>query len=313
MPKKANLPLSSHLEQFQNKFGVVNVGGLSTALVLTRKAKIFGLPLKANTLLTKGGGQVAGLSGNAINKILKEHGEERRVGTEGGRTSRGTPTLARQYSTFLNEITVGRASLLDDIERWWVERIVEYFNTEPFNLRYDESRNLSSMLEDLLEQALKRQQQSPGRTYVGAVLQHLVGAKLELALPESKIEHHGYSVADKMERSGDFDIADVSIHCTTAPQEALLLKCLANIQSGKRPLILTRGKMIGSAEELARSVGIADRVEILDVLQFVTMNLYELSLSKAVQRQVTIENLANKYNEIVTKCEADRSLQIRLG
>jgi hypothetical protein len=71
--------------------------------------------------------------------------------------------------------------------------------------------------------------------------------------------------------------------------------------------------MIGSAEELARSVGIADRVEILDVLQFVTMNLYELSLSKAVQRQVTIENLANKYNEIVTKCEADRSLQIRLG
>jgi hypothetical protein len=214
---------------------------------------------------------------------------------------------------FLDEVAAESPSLLEEIEKWWVERTVEYFNTEPFNLRFDESKNLSSMLEDLLEQALKRQQQSPGRTYVGAVLQHLVGAKLELALPDNKIEHHGYSVADKTERSGDFDVADVSIHCTTTPQESLLLKCLANIRSGKRPLILTRGKMIGSAEELARSVGIADRVEILDVLQFVTMNLYELSLSKAVQRQVTIENLANKYNEIVTKCEADRSLQIRLG
>lgn len=313
MPKKADIPLSARLEQFQSKFNVANVGSLGTALVLTRKAKSLGLPLKAETLLTKGGGQVSGLSGNAINKILKEHGEDRRVGTESGRTSRGTPTLARQYSNFLNEVATESPSLLNDIERWWVERIVEYFNTEPFNLRYDESKNLISMLEDLLEQALKRQQQQPGRTHVGAVLQHLVGAKLELALPNSKIEHHGYSVADKTERSGDFDVGDVSIHCTTTPQESLLLKCLANIRSGKRPLILTRGTMIGSAVELAKLLGIADRVEILDVLQFVTMNLYELSLSKAVQRQVTIENLANKYNEIVVKCEADQSLQIKLG
>lgn len=62
------------------------------------------------------------------------------------------------------------------------------------------------MLEDLVEQAVKRQQQSPGSTYVGAILQHIVGAKLELALPDTKIEHHGYSVADKATRSGDFDL-----------------------------------------------------------------------------------------------------------
>jgi hypothetical protein len=154
---------------------------------------------------------------------------------------------------------------------------------------------------------------SPQLRLNGVAVQHLVGAKLEVALPDSKIEHHGYSVADKTERSGDFDVGDLSIHCTTTPQESLLQKCLSNIQSGKRPLILTRGKMIGSAEELARSIGIADRVEILDVLQFVTMNLYELSLLKAVQRQVTIESLANKYNEIIAKCEADQSLQIKLG
>ncbi len=308
MSKKLDTPLNSHLEHFKEKFGVVNVGGLGTALVLTRKARSLGLPLKKATLLTDGGGQVSGLSGNAINKILKEHGEDRRVGTEGGRTSRGTPTLAKQYAAFLNKV-----SLLQDIEEWWVARIVEYFNTEPFNLRHDPSKNLISMLEDLVEQALKRQQQSPGRTYVGAVLQHLVGAKLELALPDTKIEHHGYSVADKATRSGDYDLGDVSIHCTTAPQESLLRKCQTNIESGKRPIILTSGKMIGSAEELARQIGIADRVEILDILQFVTMNLYELSLSKSVQRQVTIASLVSKYNKIVENCEADQSLQIKLG
>jgi hypothetical protein len=313
MSSKLDLPFTTRLEQFQKKFGVVNVGGLGTALLLTRKAKTLGLPLKPKLLLTKGGGQVSGLSGRAINKILKEHGEDRRVGTEAGRTSRGTPTLAKQYATFLNEVAGRDALLLQKIEQWWVERIVEYFNTEPFNLKYDASKNLISMLEDLVEQAIKRQQQSPGTTYVGAVLQHLVGAKLELALPETKIEHHGYSVADKATRSGDYDLGDVSIHCTTAPQESLLVKCQANIQSGKRPIILTSGKMIGSAEELARQIGIADRVEILDILQFVTMNLYELSLSKSVQRQVTISNLVGKYNKIIENCEADQSLRIKLG
>lgn len=313
MSRKLASPLSSRLVQFQSKFGVVNVGGMGTALVLTRKARNFGLPLKETALLTEGGGQVSGLSGNAINKILKEYGEARRVGTEAGRTSRGTPALAKQYAAFLNEVAAGDASLLQGIEEWWVERIIEYFNTEPFSLKYDSSKNLISMLEDLVEQAVRRQQQSPGRTYVGGILQHLVGAKLELALPDNKIEHHGYSVADKTTRSGDYDLGDVSIHCTTAPQESLLLKCQANIQSGKRPIILTSGKMIGSAEEFARQIGIADRVEILDILQFITMNLYELSLSKSVQRQVTIASLVDKYNKIVENCEADQSLQIKLG
>lgn len=313
MSDKLDPKLVSRLQQFQGKFGVVNVGGLGTVLVLTRKAKALGLPLNPDKLLTVGGGQVAGLSGNAINKILKEHGEERRVGTEGGRTSRGTPAIAKQYALFLNEIASKKTTLLDHIEEWWVARIVENFNTEPFSLKYDSSKTLISMLEDLFEQALKRQQQSPGRTYVGAVLQHLVGAKLELALPNANIKHYGYSVADKEARSGDFDVADVSIHCTTVPQEQLLQKCRANLESGKRPIILTRGKMIGTAEELARSVGIAERVEILDVLQFVTMNLYELSLSKSVQRQVTINGLVRKYNEIVKNCEADQSLRITLG
>lgn len=313
MSRKLASSLSSRLENFQTKFGVVNVGGLGTALILTRKAKSLGLPLNETMLLTDGGGQVSGLSGNAINKILKEYGEDRRVGTEAGRTSRGTPTLAKQYAAFLNEVAAGDTSLLQGIEEWWVQRIIEYFNTEPFNLKHDASKNLISMLEDLVEQAVKRQQQSPGRTYVGAILQHLVGAKLELALPDTKIEHHGHAVADKATRSGDFDLGDVVIHCTTAPQESLLLKCRANIQSGKRPIILTKGKMVGSAEELARSIGIAERVEILDILQFVTMNLYELSLSKSVQRQVTIASLVEKYNKIVENCEADPSLRIKLG
>jgi hypothetical protein len=44
-------------------------------------------------------------------------------------------------------------------------------------------------------------------TYVGAILQHLVGAKLDVVLGNGKITHHGFSVADQpSERKGDFYI-----------------------------------------------------------------------------------------------------------
>lgn len=309
-----NKMLEAKLTQFRNDKQIVNVGALGTALVLTRKAKKLGLPLDPNTLLTGGGGQVSGLSGRAINKILEEHGVSSAVGTESGRTSRGTPTLARAYAELLNELNKQSLAKLDEIEAWWVTRLIDYFNTEPFKLNYDQSKTLGAVLRNLLDQAIERQRKSPGKTYIGAVLQHLVGAKLELAMPKVQISHNGFSVADSVsDRSGDFVIDDTIIHCTTAPTEALLKKCKANLQSGRRPIILTLAKMTGAAEGMAETLGIDGRVEIMDALQFLAANLYEMSLFKASQRKITMERLAKKYNEIISEYESDASLRINLG
>ena len=309
-----NKNLESELAQFRNDKQIVNVGALGTALVITRKAKKLGLPLDANALLTNGGGQVSGLSGSAINKILKEYDVSSSVGTESGRTSRGTPNLARTYAAFLNTLDRQGLAKLDEIEAWWVARLMDYFNTEPFKLNYDQSKTLGSVLRNLLDQAIDRQRKSPGKTYIGAVLQHLVGAKLELAMPKARIIHNGFSVADTVSnRSGDFVIDDAIIHCTTAPTEALLKKCKANLQSGKRPIILTLAKTIGAAENLAETLGIEGRVEIMDALQFLAANLYEMSLFKAAQRKITIEKLATRYNEIISEHESDASLRINIG
>ena len=65
--------------------------------------------------------------------------------------------------------------------------------------------------------------------YAGAVLQHLVGAKLSLVLPDGVVQNHGFSVSDAVSaRSGDFTIEEVIIHVTTAPGEALMRKCEGN-------------------------------------------------------------------------------------
>jgi hypothetical protein len=304
------MPISPNLEaslvQFRNQNQVVGVGALGTVLVLTRKATKVGIPFDLDKLLTPGGGQVSGLGGANINKILKSHGVTQMVGTESGRTSRGTPNLAKAYGLIPLE-----TEDIEAIEAWWVARFVDYFNTEPFKLNYDSSKTLASVIRNLLDQALDRQKKSPGKTYVGAVLQHLVGAKLELAMPELEIIHNGASVADMVSaRSGDFVIDNAIIHCTTAPSEALLRKCQSNIQSGQHPIILTIGKMIGAAEGLAENLGIDGRVEVMDALQFLAANLYEMSLFKVSDRKITVVKLIKKYNEIIAAHESDASLCI---
>ncbi len=306
--------LSAKLIEFRDYKQVFNVGALGTVLVITRQAKKKAFPINPDNLITPGGGQVSGLSGRSINKILGDHGITNQVGTESGRTSRGTPSLARSYAEFLNNLASESVVDFDEIERWWVARFIEYFNTEPFKLNYDQSKTLVSVLRNLLEQALERQRKSPGKTYIGAVLQHLVGAKLELSLADVEIIHNGFSVADAVSsRSGDFVIDNAIIHCTTAPSEALLQKCKLNLQSGKIPIILTISKMLGAAEGLAEAVGIDGRVEMMDALQFIAANLYEMSLFKAAQRKITIDNLVEKYNEIVSTHESDASLRIEIG
>lgn len=306
--------LKEHLIQFRDLHGVSQVGYLGTALVVTNRMRQLGLPFDADNLLTPKGSQVAGLAGAAINKVLKSHGVTQMVGTESGRTSRGTPALAKAYLEFINDLYLTgelHPQDLDDVEAWWVERFVDFFNSKPFRLNYDASKTLASIIRNLLDQALQRQKKSPGKTYVGAVLQHLVGAKLELALPELEIGHNGASVADTVSsRSGDFVLDNAIIHCTTAPAEALLRKCHANLQAGLHPIILTTSNKISVAEGLAENIGIEGRVEIMDALQFLAANLYEMSLFKGSDRRITVVRLVEKYNEIVAKHEADPSLRI---
>jgi hypothetical protein len=116
------MSLEEQLAAFQAKNGFVGRGNLGLALVITRKAKTQGLPIEPATLLTRGGGQITGLSGSAINKILREYGETRNSGTEVGRTSRGTIGNAPIYASFLNNLNTEGAADLDFIEHWWITR-----------------------------------------------------------------------------------------------------------------------------------------------------------------------------------------------
>lgn len=225
------------LKAFQSENNITTKGSLSLVVQFTRMAQGRDFPLNPQDFQTSNKGQVAGLSGAKLEKILKEYGIATKLASEGGRTSRGNMALMINYVNFLNIWNSEEPVDFPTIEAFWIEQVREYFRNQPFILTADVSKTIGANLNDLFEQAKKRQKQNPGTQYLGTVLQHIVAAKLCLILPENSFEIHGASVADgPTDRNGDFVIGSTVIHCTTMPGALLIEKCKTNIRSELHPI-----------------------------------------------------------------------------
>lgn len=236
------------------KFG--RKGPLCVALVMTQHARKMGLPLDPEKLLTDGGGQVLGLGKAPVQAVLKRHGISRVLAAEGGRTSRGSIGNMRDYVAMLNNLHSQGAVDLDVVERFWIDRVHEFFAGKPFKVKLDSSRSLRVLIRDVLAQAEERQKNAPGMQFMGAVLQHIVGAKLDCALGPGQFAHNSFSTSDAQSgRAGDFFIGDVAVHVTTSPGEGVIQRCKDNLDDGYRPIIVTTARGLTAAEVLAKMLG----------------------------------------------------------
>jgi hypothetical protein len=301
------------LENFSAEKAIRGKGALSIMLLVTQHAKKQGLPLDPDKLVTKVGTQVLGAGGDAVQAILNRHGIARTLAAEGGRTSRGSVIKMRDYVAFLNGLEIKGTVNLDTVEEFWIGRVHAFFAGKPFKIKLDTSRSLRTVVGDVLAQAIDRQKTSPGVHYAGAVLQHLVGAKLDCALGRGTIDHNSFSTADAPGgRAGDFFLGDVAIHVTTSPGEAVIKKCRDNLNDGFRPMVVTLQRGLTVAEELADNIGLGDRIDIFEIEQFVALNLYELGKFGAAGRKTAVADMVGRYNEIVEEFETDPSLKIEL-
>ena len=305
----------------------VGKGALSAMLALTRipleKEDELPFPLDPEKMRTEQEGQVKGLGGGVVKKILEEHGITAKLSSEGGRTSRGTMGNLRIYWSILNEIwsrlcaespeldpvETGR-QLLRDAEDWWIERIQEFFKAKPLEFRTDASKSLQAHIEELLQLVRTRY---AGTTQVGTVLQYLVGAKLKIVLPDTVI--HAASQSDEQtDRAGDFLAGETAIHCTTAPSSDLIGKCRANLGAGLAPVIITIPERIGVARGLAADgQGTKDRIQVWDIAQFLATNVLEHGRFSVGGSMDMLKRLVEAYNGIVEECESDPGLRIKLS
>ncbi|MGQ4596739.1 DUF4928 family protein [Nocardia sp. R6R-6] len=307
--------LTSALERFVAEKRFTTRGALAVGILVTERARD-GLPIDPTTLLTPGGGQVSGLGPTVLNSVLRRNGIDRPLSKMAGRSNRATPTQMQAYVSFLNERhELGRVDL-DLAESFWIGRVLEKLAARPMTLQLDTSQSLRTIVRDIISQAEQRDAQAPGTRYAGAVLQHLVGAKLACALNDKiTIEHYSYSVADEHSgRAGDFVVQDTAIHVTTAPSEHLIERCRENLNDGMRPIIVTTSskKGVSVAEGLAFTKGLADRIDVFEAEQFIALNLYELGGFADNSRRVVIADLVKQYNVIVEKVETDPAMLIAI-
>jgi hypothetical protein len=288
-------------------------GGLCVALVVTRKAIEGGLPLNPEKLLTPEGGQVSGLGIANVRAILKDHGITKVLAREGGRTSRGSILLMRQYVSFLNGSQTASKAQLRDVEAWWISRVRDFFASEGPAFSFDPSKSLHANLTSLFNSAREIQGSMVGSTILGSFLQHMVGAKLDLVLGDGKLSHHGASAADApTDRPGDFHFGGTVVHVTTLTSPGLMIKCRANLEAGLNPVIITMPNKIELAHGQMELAGLENRVDVLDVMQFLTASILERSELDSTKVRPTLLAILTRYNEIVRKTETDPSLLIRL-
>jgi hypothetical protein len=107
-------------------------------------------------------------------------------------------------------------------------------------------------------------------------------------------------------------VGDAAIHVTTAPTEALVRKCEANINAGLRPIIITLAESRPGLESIARNFELEGRIEVIEAEQFIAANILEWSrFADKAQRRETAR-LVERYNEIVQAVETDPSLSIAI-
>lgn len=294
-------------DDFRYRNQVTGKGALALMVQLTRAFSKDTLPIDPADYVTNKQGQVAGLGGDNLKKILNDHGITRQLAKEAGRTNRGSMGLMRAYSDLINSLEPPVD--FQAIEEYWIQRVREFFASRPFRLSRDSSRSITDAIDGLLGQAAKRQKENPGMQYMGSVLQHLVAAKLEMLMPT--IEIHGASDADDQTgREGDFIIDDTAIHCTTAPANLLIEKCKTNLQHGLNPIIVTISDRVITARTLLEDAEIGNRVEVWDLQQFLATNVYEQGRFSSAGRRDVLAELIDTYNAIIDEFETDPSLHI---
>ncbi|WP_419840335.1 DUF4928 family protein [Candidatus Poriferisodalis sp.] len=265
------------------------------------------------------GSQVRLLGGSRINKILARNGEMRPLASEGGRTSRGSQELARSFEAAVNASAAAaafaaagpdlRAAVINSLQAAMVERIqADFFDKQRLRIEYRRHEPTSAVVRQMLDAASGR-----GGNATGAVAQHVVGAALCLHYPDLAIDNHSYTTADEQTgRVGDFIVENAALHVTTAPGEALMHKCRANLALDLLPIVLTLRERIAAAEGLAGNFDIADLISVRNVVEFVA-DAVDIPAQYQRRRMSTrLRGLLETYNTRVAAAEPDPSLQVEI-
>ncbi len=302
----------SWYESERAKNGSMNTNVMNAGLIVSRMMAD-GIPITDARLYSDGKSQVRGLSGSTISKILEQHGETRIFTREGGRTSRGTIFLAAAFRDVLNNTQVPGNDHIDaafvssQLEAFFTQCVrLDYFDKQRITVDLDYTKPVSAVVNDILQAAAERSDKP-----TGAVLQHLIGAKLQLRFPDVEIGTDRANAADlHTDREGDFQVGTTAFHVTTAPMEKLISRCVENKRAGYRPVILTLESKVIAARQMADNVGMSEQISVQAAETFIGNNIEEIAIYDGDKIREGLARLIRTYNTRIDEIEIDKSLMI---
>ena len=222
------------------------------------------------------------------------------LAAEGGRTSRGSIGNMREYVALLNRLHAEGSADLDAIEAFWIARVQDFFAAKPFRIRLDASRSLRTSCATCSTRPKNARRRRPGVYYAGAVMQHMVGAKLDCALGPGSLEHNSYSTSDQQSgRKGDFFLGDVGDSCHDVAgrsgDRAVPGQPERRLSRHARHRTARPNRRRGAGGQCR----LGDRIDVFEIEQFIALNLYELGRFAAEGRRVALSDFVTRYNEIV--------------
>jgi len=198
-----------------------------------------------------------------------------------------------------------RDSLLLTLAQSLAEKAQEWLKRQNLKLEIDRRMAPTTWVHMIVENAKSRSG--------GVVEQHLIGAKLEKRFKDISISNHPAHAADaQTARDGDFAISKNIYHVTASPGRAVILKCLANIRSGKFPILLVPSDQENKARALADDEGIANELAIISIESFVALNIIEMAIEEGKDFFGVLQEIVQVYNRRLGEVETDLSLQIEV-
>jgi hypothetical protein len=285
-------------------------GTISGSLVVLESLKKeYDLLLDSHT--AKGGAQIRGASGSAVQKILVSFGENRQFTTEGGRTNRG---LRGDISTLLETLRPLNLDRLSDDERneilkqmqvILVEKVRDFHKRGKIRLVFSSQKTTHQVVTEILQIA-----KSEGTW--GPVAQHLVGAKLQLRFPDNLVSNRSYSTADQSHSMpGDFYVGNTAVHVTVSPSLSHYQRIDENLAHGLLVYLLVPDLVLLGARQNVRE-DIRERVSVVSIESFVSQNIDEMAAFSESARCREIARLLKEYNRRCTEVEMDQSLLIEV-
>lgn len=291
--------------------GEIEQFNLCAALAVLEKARQM-YPLSPEDYITDKG-QVRGLGGPSIARILARYGERRPYLREGGRTTRASRPSAEALVNRLNNSTyqeiarMDRNPTVDILQQWIVRKIQEtYLDRQRLRVEINPRDPLRVVVRHILDAA-------SAAAKMGPVAQHLVGAKLQLRFPTMTVPNYSATTADaQLGRQGDFEIERTVFHVTVAPADPLFQKCESNRRLGYRVVVIVPNAKREAALQLADVRGLRDMIDIYGLEDFLGQNLGEVGQFSEDLIASKWRELLELYNQRVRAVEPDSGLLIEI-